>query len=58
MSWNDSRLACQRYGGDLVVIRNQDEQNFLTANMTQSQKRQHYWIGLSDQASEGKKFGG
>ena len=58
MSWNESRLACQRYGGDLVVIKNQDEQNFLTANMTQSQKRQHYWIGLSDQASEGKKFWG
>ena len=58
MGWSDSRLACKRYGGDLVVIRNQDEQKFLIANMIQSQKRQHYWIGLSCQASEGKKFRG
>ena len=54
MSWNESRLACQRYGGDLVVIRNDSEQNFLASSMSPSQKRQHYWIGLSDYAKEGR----
>ena len=54
MTWNNSRLACQRYGGDLVVIRNQSEQDFLARSMTPSQKLQHYWIGLTDVAKEGR----
>lgn len=53
MTWNDSRLACQRYGGDLVVIRDVSVQNFLVSNMTPVQRRQHYWIGLTDSAREG-----
>ena len=54
MTWNHSRLACQRYGGDLVIIRNQSDQDFLARSMTQSQKHQLYWIGLTDIAKESR----
>ena len=56
MSWNDSRLACQRYGGDLVVIKDNAEQQLIARKMTPAQRRQHYWIGLTDAAQEGKLF--
>ena len=53
MSWNDSRLACQSYGGDLVSITSQAEQTFLVNHYTPGQRRQFYWIGFTDQAREG-----
>ena len=53
MSWNDSRLACQSYGGDLVSIKDQAEQTFLVNRFTLSQRRQYYWIGLTDEGHEG-----
>ena len=54
MNWNDSRLACQRYGADLLTIKNQAEFQFISGNLTAAQKRQHYWIGLTDVAKEGE----
>eukprot|EP00794_Sanderia_malayensis_P003261 gene3261-3742_t len=53
MSWSDARLACQRYGGDLVTIKNAQEQAFLAANQTAAQRLMHYWIGITDEGSEG-----
>ncbi|TSR75263.1 C-type lectin domain family 17, member A [Bagarius yarrelli] len=41
LSWQESRNACQRQGGDLVVIDNGRVQNFLTRN-----SKMLYWIGL------------
>ncbi|XP_060726597.1 C-type lectin domain family 4 member M-like isoform X2 [Tachysurus vachellii] len=41
LKWQESREACQKLGGDLVVIDNERVQKFLTENW-----RMLYWIGL------------
>ncbi|XP_055007226.1 C-type lectin domain family 4 member M-like [Boleophthalmus pectinirostris] len=46
-SWEDSRSFCQEQGGDLVVINNEEEQNFLRVYGGRR------WIGLSDRQTEG-----
>ncbi|XP_072044711.1 uncharacterized protein [Amphiura filiformis] len=51
-SWDDARTACQGMGGDLVVINNQAENNFLQ-NLIPNTGRLGYWIGLTDAATEG-----
>ena len=53
MSWGDARKACQRYGGDLLIIQDDAEQKFIAANRTAAQRLQHHWIGLTDQETEG-----
>uniref|UniRef100_A0A8C0W5E5 C-type lectin domain-containing protein n=1 Tax=Castor canadensis TaxID=51338 RepID=A0A8C0W5E5_CASCN len=50
-NWTDSVTACQEMGGQLVVIKSHEDQNFL--NHT-SKKEGYHWIGLSDQKIEGK----
>ncbi|KAK3571921.1 hypothetical protein QTP86_020524 [Hemibagrus guttatus] len=40
--WQESREACQKQGGDLVVINSERVQRFLTENW-----RMLYWIGLN-----------
>ncbi|XP_076126279.1 uncharacterized protein LOC143106003 [Alosa pseudoharengus] len=48
-NWHDSRLACQRMGGDLVIINTRDEQNFVRVHHRQRDN----WIGLNDISREG-----
>ncbi|XP_027001391.1 CD209 antigen-like protein C [Tachysurus fulvidraco] len=49
LQWQKSREACQKQGGDLVVINNERLQKFLTENW-----RMLYWIGLHN--SEKKQW--
>ncbi|XP_062398998.1 CD209 antigen-like [Sardina pilchardus] len=41
-NWGESRRECQQMGGDLVIINNQDEQNFVKIHQSDN------WIGLND----------
>uniref|UniRef100_A0A3B5QNG6 CD209 antigen-like protein C n=2 Tax=Xiphophorus maculatus TaxID=8083 RepID=A0A3B5QNG6_XIPMA len=47
-SWNKTREDCRNRGGDLVVINDDDEQNFLST-ITNKET----WIGLNDMETEG-----
>ncbi|KAF5893586.1 antigen like protein, partial [Clarias magur] len=49
-NWTESRQDCMEKGGDLVIINNQEEQNFITEQL----KGGHAWIGLSDRDTEGE----
>ncbi|XP_071954046.1 uncharacterized protein [Antedon mediterranea] len=49
MTWSDARANCKALGADLVVVRNQEENDFLYAN---SPATGDVWIGLSDMGSE------
>ncbi|XP_005085336.1 CD209 antigen-like protein A [Mesocricetus auratus] len=44
-TWNDSATACQKVGAQLVVIKSDEEQNFLQQS---SKKRGNTWMGLID----------
>ncbi|EDL74965.1 CD209a antigen (predicted), isoform CRA_a [Rattus norvegicus] len=44
-SWNDSATACHNVGAQLVVIKSEEEQNFLQKT---SKKRGYTWMGLID----------
>ncbi|XP_076779881.1 CD209 antigen-like protein A [Arvicanthis niloticus] len=44
-SWNDSATACHNMGAQLVVIKSDEEQNFL---QQASKKRGYTWMGLID----------
>jgi len=48
-SWDGARLACQAWGGDLVVVDTPGEHEGLQFTVAVAQP----WIGLSDQAAEG-----
>ncbi|XP_041533653.1 CD209 antigen-like protein C [Microtus oregoni] len=50
-TWMESVTACQEVGAQLVVIKNDKEQNFL---QRMSEKKGHAWMGLSDIRKEGK----
>uniref|UniRef100_A0A3B5R8K8 C-type lectin domain-containing protein n=1 Tax=Xiphophorus maculatus TaxID=8083 RepID=A0A3B5R8K8_XIPMA len=47
-SWNKAREDCRNRGGDLVVINDDDEQNFLSTIINKEP-----WIGLNDIETEG-----
>ncbi|GAA6094363.1 CD209 antigen-like protein 2 [Tachysurus ichikawai] len=49
LKWQESREACQKHGGDLVVIDNERVQRFLTED-----RNMLYWIGFH--YSENKKW--
>ncbi|XP_064174206.1 low affinity immunoglobulin epsilon Fc receptor-like [Anguilla rostrata] len=46
-SWEDSLQDCKLQGADLVIIRSQEEQEFIN----QHAKGGHHWIGLKDSAN-------
>ncbi|XP_078380620.1 C-type lectin domain family 6 member A-like [Oculina patagonica] len=48
LSWSDARTTCQNLGGDLAIIRSEDENNF-TRDLVMKQPTVQYWgawIGL------------
>ncbi|XP_071952137.1 CD209 antigen-like protein D [Antedon mediterranea] len=45
MSWSEARSNCLALGADLVVVRNQEENDFLYANIPVGGK---LWLGISD----------
>ncbi|XP_062385106.1 asialoglycoprotein receptor 1-like [Sardina pilchardus] len=49
-SWKQSQDHCVTLGGHLVIVNNQEEQNFLC----QSAITDYYWIGMTDLESEGQ----
>ena len=57
-NWSDARTTCQNQGGDLAIIRSQDENNFileLLNNQTMAQK-EGAWLGLKRKTSAGDEF--
>uniref|UniRef100_A0A8C4T347 C-type lectin domain-containing protein n=1 Tax=Erpetoichthys calabaricus TaxID=27687 RepID=A0A8C4T347_ERPCA len=48
MNWWDSQNNCRSLGGHLVIIESEEEQT-----RTSGHADSYYWIGLSDQATEG-----
>ena len=45
-TWNDSRLICQRYGGDLLKLYSNNETTFINGFFNDTRvKFYHYWIG-------------
>ncbi|XP_043090609.1 C-type lectin domain family 4 member C, partial [Puntigrus tetrazona] len=51
--WNSSRRRCQDLGGDLVIINNKEEQNYLAKKIHAIGRDALYWIGLTDSRTEG-----
>jgi hypothetical protein len=51
-TWQDARARCQLLLGDLVVVEDNLENQFLYSTIKQQGKR--WWIGLSDLALEGQ----
>uniref|UniRef100_H3ABB2 C-type lectin domain-containing protein n=1 Tax=Latimeria chalumnae TaxID=7897 RepID=H3ABB2_LATCH len=47
-TWQESRSTCQSLKSDLVIIRSKEKQDFIA-----DQIQAVYWIGLTDQDSEG-----
>ncbi|XP_059414461.1 C-type lectin domain family 17, member A-like [Carassius carassius] len=51
--WNSSRQLCQDLGGDLVIINNSEEQEFLAQQIVAFNALVLHWIGLTDHQTEG-----
>ncbi|KAJ8273429.1 hypothetical protein GJAV_G00101520 [Gymnothorax javanicus] len=49
MNWFRSQEYCVSKGAHLVIIKNQQKQNFVSSNI-----RETHWMGLSDQETEGQ----
>ncbi|KAG7457686.1 hypothetical protein MATL_G00229840 [Megalops atlanticus] len=54
-NWIDSRIACKRLDADLVIIKNAEEQAFISQKIEQygSLQWEGYWIGVTDAVTEG-----
>nr|XP_055073122.1 C-type mannose receptor 2-like [Misgurnus anguillicaudatus] len=50
-TWNESRIYCRERGGDLIIINNKEEEDFISRKTISSGAR--FWIGLSDSDVEG-----
>lgn len=51
ISWARAKEACEQMGGHLVTITSQQEQDFIESIIPSGVT--YYWIGLTDEASEG-----
>ncbi|XP_072018798.1 hyalin-like isoform X2 [Amphiura filiformis] len=51
-SWNNARAMCQEMGGDLVIIDDQAENDFIR-DLIPTTGMLGYWIGLTDTVNEG-----
>ena len=52
LNWSDARTICQNLGGDLAIIRSQDENNFVRDLVRNRQIGQSWgaWLGLYKKA--------
>ncbi|XP_065115987.1 CD209 antigen-like protein C [Paramisgurnus dabryanus] len=50
-TWDESRRYCRERGGDLIIINNTEEEDFISRKTISSGER--FWIGLSDRDVEG-----
>ncbi|XP_028448497.1 macrophage mannose receptor 1-like [Perca flavescens] len=51
-TWSDAQKACRKEGGDLVSIRNVEEQSFVISQLGYA-STDELWIGLNDKKTEG-----
>ena len=57
LKWSDARTTCQNLGGDLAIIRSQDENNFVRDLINQQTVQDRgAWIGLYRKADHDNKF--
>uniref|UniRef100_UPI0037E8B5B9 L-selectin-like n=1 Tax=Semicossyphus pulcher TaxID=241346 RepID=UPI0037E8B5B9 len=49
MNWTQARQWCQSSFTDMVVIQNQDENNYLVSKLPNRTRAPYYWIGLTKQ---------
>ena len=49
-NWNNAKLNCQNFGGNLLKIETKEESRFITRKYFSDEGR--YWIGLSDSSNE------
>ncbi|XP_047195191.1 CD209 antigen-like protein C [Hippoglossus stenolepis] len=56
LTWNQSRTQCRSMRGDLVVINNREEQEFLECRLRGKMEtaEDKFWIGLTDSKNEGE----
>ncbi|XP_015227054.1 PREDICTED: macrophage mannose receptor 1-like [Cyprinodon variegatus] len=52
MSWPDAQRECRKEGGDLVNIRNVEDQSFVISQLGYA-SNDELWIGLNDRTTEG-----
>ena len=53
MTWQNARTYCHGLGGDLVVIKDAGEQEFIVSMVNGYSSTGWAWIGLTDIAVEG-----
>jgi len=53
LSWDNARAVCSGYGGDLVSIENEREEDFIRS-LSSNFKNDLLWIGLNDRVNEGQ----
>ncbi|XP_076004152.1 macrophage mannose receptor 1b isoform X2 [Genypterus blacodes] len=51
-TWTDAQLECRKEGGDLVSIRNVEDQGFVISQLGYASSDE-LWIGLNDRRTEG-----
>ena len=54
MTWSAARAHCQSLGGDLAMLVSQTVQDQALAAIPSSFADNHFWIGLTDEGSEGR----
>ena len=58
LNWSHARRTCQNLGGDLAIIRSEDENNFIFDLVKQQETVQFFgaWLGLHRNASDNNQF--
>ena len=58
LKWSDARTTCQTRGGDLAIIRSEDENNFILELLKNQKtvKREGAWLGLYRKPWAGRPF--
>ncbi|XP_048036002.1 C-type lectin domain family 4 member M-like [Megalobrama amblycephala] len=52
-SWSDSRKYCRDQGADLVIIKSEEKQRYITSLVNERMSSERVWIGLTDIQQEG-----
>ena len=53
LSWENARAVCLGYGGDLISIRDEKEEEFINS-LSSDFRNDLLWIGLNDRVNEGQ----